>query len=39
MIKSHDFIKAVLDTASEGIVVIDSEGDIQFANHSWDDTG
>jgi len=39
VIESYDFVKAVLDTASEGIVVIDSDGDIQFANHSWDETG
>ena len=39
MIESYGFVKAVLDTASEGIVVIDSDGDIQFSNHSWDALG
>lgn len=39
MIESYGFVKAVLDTVSEDIVVIDSDGDIQFSNHSWDALG
>ena len=39
MIESYGFIKAVLDAASEGIVVLDVHGDIQFSNHSWNTVG
>lgn len=35
MIESYNFLKLVLDTITEHIVVIDSEGDIVFVNKSW----
>jgi diguanylate cyclase (GGDEF)-like protein len=35
MIESYDFLKSVLDTITEHIVVIDSEGDILFVNKAW----
>ncbi len=35
MIESYDFLKAVLDTISKHIVVIDDKGNIIFANKSW----
>jgi diguanylate cyclase (GGDEF)-like protein len=35
MIESYDFLKLVLDTITEHIVVIDSEGDILFVNKTW----
>jgi diguanylate cyclase (GGDEF)-like protein len=33
--QSYDFLKSVLDTITEHIVVIDSRGDILFVNNSW----
>lgn len=33
--QSYDFLKAVLDTITEHIVVIDSDGVILFVNNSW----
>tara|TARA_R110002072_G_scaffold119555_3_gene252450 strand:+ start:8995 stop:9909 length:915 start_codon:yes stop_codon:yes gene_type:complete len=35
MLESYDFLKLVLDTITEHIVVIDNEGDILFVNKSW----
>lgn len=35
MIHSYAFLKSVLDTITEHIVVIDRKGDIQFVNSSW----
>ena len=35
MIKTDDFLKSVLDTITEHIVVIDNEGIILFVNASW----
>ncbi|MEQ6916775.1 hypothetical protein [Halomonas aquatica] len=32
---SFDFLKSVLDTITEHVVVIDVEGDISFVNKSW----
>ena len=39
MINSSEFFKLVLNTITEHIVVIDSNGDIQFVNKSWIDFG
>lgn len=33
--QSYEFLKSVLDTITEHIVVIDSEGSILFVNNSW----
>lgn len=33
--QSYDFLKSVLDTITEHIVVIDNDGDILFVNNSW----
>lgn len=35
MEKSYDFLKQILDTMTEHIVVIDAAGEIQYANKSW----
>jgi len=35
MIESYDFLKSVLDTITEHIVVIDIQGNILFVNESW----
>lgn len=35
MIQSYEFLKLVLDTITEHIVVIDEQGDILFVNKSW----
>jgi len=35
MVESYDFLKAVLDTISKHIVVIDDKGNIIFSNKSW----
>lgn len=35
MIDSNEFFKAILDTMSENIVVIDQQGDICFVNQRW----
>lgn len=35
MIKSYEFLKLVIDTITESIVVINDEGDILFVNYSW----
>ncbi len=32
---SHEFFKSILDTITEHVVVINSNGDIIFANQSW----
>lgn len=37
--QSYKFLKAVLDTITEHIVVIDSEGSILFVNNSWNEFG
>lgn len=39
MLYSIDFIKAILDTITEHIVVIDARGDIQYVNRSWVEFG
>ena len=39
MIESYDFLKSVLDTITDHIVVIDKEGDILFVNESWKSFG
>ena len=39
MIESYDLLKSVLDTITEHIVVIDSEGAILFVNKSWSSFG
>lgn len=35
MINSYEFLKSVIDSITEHIVVIDQEGVIQFVNNSW----
>lgn len=35
MENSHEFLKLVLDSITEHIVVIDTSGNIQFVNKSW----
>lgn len=35
MNESYDFLKSVLDTITQNIAVIDSEGDILYVNKSW----
>ena len=39
MIESYNFLKSVLDTITEHIVVINSEGDILFVNKTWSSFG
>lgn len=39
MIESYDFLKSVLDSITEHIVVIDSEGNILFVNKTWSSFG
>jgi diguanylate cyclase (GGDEF)-like protein len=39
MDNSYDFLKLVLDSVSEHIVVINEQGDIQYTNKSWVDFG
>jgi diguanylate cyclase (GGDEF)-like protein len=39
MNESYEFLKAVVDTLPEHIVVIDKKGTIQFVNHSWNKFG
>jgi diguanylate cyclase (GGDEF)-like protein len=39
MIESHDFLKSVIDTIIDHIVVIDSEGSILFVNQAWREFG
>jgi len=39
MINSDGFFKLILNTITEHIVVLDSNGDIQFVNKSWIDFG
>lgn len=39
MIETYDFLKSVLDTITEHIVVIDNEGKILFINKSWNSFG
>ena len=39
MIESYEFLKSVLDTITEHIVVINSEGDILFVNKTWTSFG
>ncbi len=39
MIESYDFLKSVLDTITDHIVTIDSDGDILYVNKSWDSFG
>ncbi|MBC8237749.1 MAG: sensor domain-containing diguanylate cyclase [Helicobacteraceae bacterium] len=39
MIQSYEFLKSVLDTITEHIVVIDEKGDILFVNKSWSSFG
>ncbi len=35
MIESYEFIRSILDTTSDHIVVIDKAGNIMFANRAW----
>ncbi len=35
MVDSDKFLKSILDTITDNIVVIDKKGDIQFVNSSW----
>lgn len=39
MLDSYEFLNSVINTVSENIAVIDSKGDIQFVNRSWQDFG
>ncbi|WP_191602965.1 sensor domain-containing diguanylate cyclase [Marinomonas algicola] len=39
MVESYEFLKAVIDTITEHIVVIDKNGEILFVNHSWKSFG
>lgn len=39
MIELYDFLKSVLDTITEHLVVIDDEGSILFVNKSWSSFG
>ncbi|MCZ2722352.1 diguanylate cyclase [Marinomonas sp. 15G1-11] len=39
MIDSYEFLKAVIDTITEHIVVIDDKGDILFVNKTWKSFG
>jgi len=39
MIESYEFLKSVLDTVTEHIVVIDSQGEILFVNKRWSSFG
>lgn len=39
MVESKEFLKSILDTISEHIVVINELGDIEFVNRSWQTFG
>ena len=39
MVESKEFLKSILDTISEHIVVINDSGDIKFVNRSWQTFG
>ena len=39
MIESYSFLKLVMDSITEHIVVIDRDGVIQFANQAWHSFG
>ena len=39
MVESKEFLKSILDTISEHIVVINDTGDIKFVNRSWQTFG
>ena len=34
MLDSYDFIKSVLDASTDSIMVLDTSGEIVFANHN-----
>ena len=36
MLDSYDFIKSVLDASTDSIMVLDTSGEIVFANHNWE---
>jgi diguanylate cyclase (GGDEF)-like protein len=36
VLDSYDFIKSVLDASTDSIMVLDTSGEIVFANHNWE---